>query len=231
VVYEGLENHDVEVIVNAAPVETLGDEGTECLPGDLFRGNVGSAECQAVEPLVYCVQGAPEVCLVELVSLGPPDGGVPEALRDDGVEPGQQEVQSHPFLGGLLGAFLAQHVRIRPLEGRLYSGRRLEYELPAEPEQRLGYFGVDFHGEEHPELLVHLAETVDLLLQLREPDGSQVHILQQHPGASLAPLADSLFSLVEALRRPNGHRHIAPPQFLSQRVHFARRVVSWGGTQ
>ena len=55
-----------------------------------------------VQPRVEGVTAHAQVRLVELVFLGPAERRVAEPLLDDGVEPGQQEVQPGPLVG-LLG--------------------------------------------------------------------------------------------------------------------------------
>ena len=62
------------------------------------------------------------------------------------------------------------------------------------------YLGVDLHGEEEPEAGVGL-HGVQLLLQLHQPAGGQVDVLQHHPPARLHCRVDVPVSLVEALRR------------------------------
>ena len=54
-----------------------------------------------VQPGVHRVTGRAQVGLPELVLLGPAQGGVAQALLDDGVEPGQQEVETRTLIGSL----------------------------------------------------------------------------------------------------------------------------------
>ena len=48
----------------------------------------------------------------------------------------------------------------------------------------LPYLGVDLHGEEQPEASMW-SEGVKFLLQLDQPLGGEVHVLQQDPASSL----------------------------------------------
>lgn len=54
-----------------------------------------------VQPGVDGVTGRAQVRLSELVLLGPAQGGVAQALLDDGVEPGQQEVEAGALVWSL----------------------------------------------------------------------------------------------------------------------------------
>lgn len=51
------------------------------------------------QPSVQCIARHLEVRLVELVLLGPPLRSVSQPLLDDGMEPGQQEVQASSLVG------------------------------------------------------------------------------------------------------------------------------------
>ena len=67
----------------------------------MWKWSVPSDLGGVVQPGVHRVTGGAQVRLPELVLLGPAQRGVAQALLDDGVEPGQQEVESRPLVGGL----------------------------------------------------------------------------------------------------------------------------------
>ena len=52
-----------------------------------------------LKPGVQCVTRHAQVRLVKLVLLGPSERRVAEPLLDDGMEPGQQEVDPGPLMG------------------------------------------------------------------------------------------------------------------------------------
>ena len=52
----------------------------------------------AVQPRVQSVTPHSQVRLVKLVFLGPAEWRIPEPLLDDGVEPGQEEIESGPLV-------------------------------------------------------------------------------------------------------------------------------------
>ena len=51
-----------------------------------------------VQPCVQSVTPHSQVRLVKLVFLGPAEWRIPEPLLDDGVEPGQEEIESGPLV-------------------------------------------------------------------------------------------------------------------------------------
>lgn len=54
-----------------------------------------------VQPGVHGVACRAQVRLSELVLLGPAQRGIAQTLLDDGVEPGQQEVEAGTLVGRL----------------------------------------------------------------------------------------------------------------------------------
>lgn len=197
-----------------------------------------------IQPGVNSVTGGPEVRLAKLVFLGPAQRCVTQALLNDCVEPGQQEVETRTLVGGLctqggnkvvytacldsvldyyvcVSRYLAHTSHRDAAEGSEHVGldtrRRLEHKDATSTEQihwhlvgkrrttetvrinsskskwsflgggtlpvsDVGYLGVDLHCEEQPEAGMRL-HRVELLLQLHQPPGGEVDVLQHHPPA------------------------------------------------
>ena len=58
--------------------------------------------CHFLHPSVNSITCHLQVGVIELVLLGPAQRSIPQPLLNDGVEPGQQEVQPSPLSGLLL---------------------------------------------------------------------------------------------------------------------------------
>jgi len=76
------------------------EPGLHTLPSTTYELNVNTCwllwatyQCDAVDPDVEGVAGTLQVRLVELVGLGPAEGGVAQSLLHNGMEPRQQEVE------------------------------------------------------------------------------------------------------------------------------------------
>lgn len=63
--------------------------------------NVTAHLSSVVQPGVDGVAGGAQVRLSKLVLLGPAERGIAEAFLDDGVEPGQQEVETGTLVWSL----------------------------------------------------------------------------------------------------------------------------------
>ena len=62
------------------------------------------------------------------------------------------------------------------------------------------YLGVDLHGEEESEAIVG-RQAVEFLLELDQPLGGEVDVLEHYPAPRLGGRVDGLVRLTEALRR------------------------------
>lgn len=58
--------------------------------------------CHFLHPSVNSITRHLQVGVIELILLGPAQRSIPQPLLNDGVEPGQQEVQPSPLSGLLL---------------------------------------------------------------------------------------------------------------------------------
>lgn len=122
---EGVEEPLVELVVDSPSVDGLGHEGLQRRPRDLIRrdvlptlrrndrcseslrsdtdteeqaGETDSNLRRIIQPGVHSVTGRAQIRLSELVLLRPAERSVTQALLDDGVEPGQEEVQASSFV-------------------------------------------------------------------------------------------------------------------------------------
>ena len=79
---EGVKELLVELVVNLAAVDALGQEGLHGFPRHLARGQVGPSHRRVVHPSVQHVARHSEVRLVELVLFGPAQRRVPVSNHD-----------------------------------------------------------------------------------------------------------------------------------------------------
>jgi len=101
-------------------------------------------------------------------------------------------------------------------------------------EATVTYLWVNLHCQEEAEVSMW-CETVQLLLQLNKPLGSQVHILQHHPATRLCRWIDSLVGLTEAFCRPCNTKQHRCNQKLRQRIAYTTTrpasVAQWAESQ
>lgn len=168
----------VKFIVNLASVDALSQQSTEGIPWDLLWRQIGSAlgrhiysdfepykiskyqlligythHGDTVNPSVQGITSTSQIRLIEFILLGPTQGDITKTLLEDGMEPGQQEVQSSPLIGSSAHA-TSRNSAEGPQEVGTHAWRRLKDEDTASTEQVDRQLGVDFHGQEEAEASV-----------------------------------------------------------------------------
>ena len=91
----------IKVIVDLSSIDTLRHQRLYSIPRHLLRRQVGPAHSNTIDPDIQGIAGTTQVGFIELVLLGPAEGCVAEALLYDGVEPGQEEVETGALVRGL----------------------------------------------------------------------------------------------------------------------------------
>mmetsp|Transcript_14446 Transcript_14446/g.49351 ORF Transcript_14446/g.49351 Transcript_14446/m.49351 type:complete len:346 (-) Transcript_14446:2770-3807(-) len=176
---ERVEDGEVELVVDPSPVAGRGDQGLYRLPRQPLRRHVGPSGRQLIDPLVDYVCCAPKVHLAELVALGPPVRAVAHPPHDDAVDPGEEEVEARAF-----SRLLLHPLRSRRRHGAQQAGsdphRRLVHDDSRAEQEALRDLRGELHGEEEAEPGQGV-DAVHLLLQLQQPAGGEVDVLEEDP--------------------------------------------------
>lgn len=124
---EGVEEGLVELGVDLAAVDGFADEGAKGVPGDAGGVDVGTSFRRRRDPRVDGVERRFLIRVVELERLAPSERDVAKTLLDDGVKPGDEEVEAH-LLGGTGGETSRVEATERVEDVGADTGRRLVHE-------------------------------------------------------------------------------------------------------
>mmetsp|Transcript_44662 Transcript_44662/g.112564 ORF Transcript_44662/g.112564 Transcript_44662/m.112564 type:complete len:281 (+) Transcript_44662:1133-1975(+) len=195
---EAVQQALVDLVVDATAVHHLAEQRAQRHPRDLFGWQVVTSLRRRVHPVVEHLGSGLEIGLAKLELLGPAERGVAQTLLEDGVQPGQQEVEARA-LGRLAVHARRRKVAQNTMQVGLDAGRRLKGEHLRLAQQGGRQLGMDLSGEEQTEARLRL-QTVQRGLEGGQPARRQVHILEQHPGTAGSGRLHGLLGQMEALR-------------------------------